>query len=603
MAPETLVVSLLTAAVTKEAAGRLLEHLAQVVAKEAGIDLTKAVRAKVQSVLKKWSTKKGLDQLCDRGKQIRKVKTLWQVEREIDLVKFYYPSKVKSATEPAREVHQLSDFPFDGNLVIRGTVGQGKSIFLRYLAARELALGERIPVFMELRRLGPSVSLEHDIVDELKNLGLSDADRETVDFLAQSGRLLLLFDGFDELPDSEVTRVTKELESLAVRFVQLRMIVTSRPETAIQHSPHFRVFDLAPLVPGEFAKVVGRIVHPPALAEEIVNGVNRGHQSIAGLLSTPLMVALLVVHYRVGQGVPENRVAFFEPIFMVLLQRHDKAKAGYRRARHSDLADSELLQFFNCLCFVTRRDRVSVVKSHALIGAANKALAWLKLAAKPDHAVDDIRRITCLILREGEEYRFLHKSVQEFHAACFVRDQPETVAREFYRSMLGKWDEWQQELLFLETIDAYRYNRFFAIPMLEQVMATLPGALPSDLGKALIGRLNVRVAVGPRPEFLNTTYPTDHLGWCLINYFDGSSDLLERIAAAALKIATSESGAHSRVSEAREFALQKVLPEVGLDHPLLLDASEKLGRHIAKSLDDRRAAVHGVEERKGLLEL
>src|SRR6185369_13180783 len=300
----------------------MLEALFAAIGDEAG----QSGVAHAKSIFKRWQTKKVQDKLLERSRNLRKVKTIWQVEKEIDLVKFYYPSRVKSSTEPPKVVHRLQDFSFDGNLVVRGTVGQGKSTFLRYLAARELELGRRIPIFVELRRLARTQTVTDGVIEEMKNLGLEGADADIFDYLAKASRLVLLLDGFDEVDEEQASAIVQELENLAIRIPDLRMIVTSRPENAIERSPHFRVFDLAPLGPTEYPKLIARITNDQALAEQIVDGVNRARESIGRLLTTPLMVSLLVVHFRVGQGIPENRVSFYEPLFMLLLQRHDSAK-------------------------------------------------------------------------------------------------------------------------------------------------------------------------------------------------------------------------------------------------------------------------------------
>jgi hypothetical protein len=384
------------------------------------------------------------------------------------------------------------------------------------------------------------------------------------------------------------------------------MIVTSRPENAIEHSPHFRVFDLAPLVAGEYAQVIARITNDPKLAEEIVTGVRRSHQSIASLLSTPLMVSLLAVRYRVGQGIPENRVAFYEPLFMLLLQRHDSAKAGYKRKRASKLSDLQLQNFFNCLCFITRRDGVSALRESALNSAAAHALKYLDLTGHPpDVAVKDIRRITCLILSDGaDEYRFLHKSVQEFHAASFVRDQPDGLAADFYTAMQEKWADWQQELQFLETIHKERYDRFFAVPMLDRVVSTLPGARPRELGEALIARLTVRVAIQPRLEFQNIIYPRDPVGWCLMKYFDGSR-LSGGIAETSQYLAKSfPPDSRAGGVAYRDLAGRDVLAALAPSNRPALDAeAEQLGNALLKELNERRQRMHSLEERKGLFDI
>jgi len=577
----------------------MLEALFAAIGDEAG----QSGVAHAKSIFKRWQTKKVQDKLLERSRNLRKVKTIWQVEKEIDLVKFYYPSRVKSSTEPPKVVHRLQDFSFDGNLVVRGTVGQGKSTFLRYLAARELELGRRIPIFVELRRLARTQTVTDGVIEEMKNLGLEGADADIFDYLAKASRLVLLLDGFDEVDEEQASAIVQELENLAIRIPDLRMIVTSRPENAIERSPHFRVFDLAPLGPTEYPKLIARITNDQALAEQIVDGVNRARESIGRLLTTPLMVSLLVVHFRVGQGIPENRVSFYEPLFMLLLQRHDSAKAGYRRRRQSNLSDSQLLTFFNCLCFITRRDGVSALRESALNGAAASALKWLKIDEPPDGPIDDVRRITCLLLADGrDEYRFLHKSVQEFHAASFVRDQPDTLAGDFYSAMQRRWSDWQQELEFLKIIHQDRYDRYFAIPMLDQVVSTLVGAAPHDLGRALIGRLTARVMLRPQPQFQNIIYPRDPVGWCLMNYFDGSA-LHEGIAEASAQLGGSAQRSSSAVDYC-DIAVRDVLGVLAPRHRAALEAeSSKLGTRINSALDERKQRMHTLEERKGLFDI
>jgi PII-like signaling protein len=565
-------------------------------------DAGSGVSGYVKSALKRWQTDRTLRRVCERSKQIRRVKTIWQVEKEVDLLKFYYPSKIKSSTEPAKVVHRLQDFSFDGNLVVRGTVGQGKSTFLRYLAARELELSQRLPVFIELRRLGERTVVEAAIA-EMENLGLEGANPEIFEYLAKSSRLVLLLDGFDEVTDEQASAIVQEVEDLSMRLPSLRMVVTSRPENAIERSPHFRVFDLAPLGPTEFPLLIERITRDPKLSEEIANSVNKSQSSIAKLLTTPLMVSLLVVRFRVGQGVPENRIAFYEPLFRLLLERHDTSKAGFKRKRKSTLSDSQLLDFFNCLCFVTRRDGSSVLRESALHAAAAKALKWINFTtSSPDAAVADIHKITCLILKDGlDEYRFLHKSVQEFHAACFVRDQPDALSSDFYTSMQQRWSDWEQELLFLRTIHPDRYDRYFAIPMLDQVTSTLVGSTPRELGRALISRLSMRVMLRPHPEFQNIVYPRDPVGWCLTSYFEGSS-LFEGMAEASVRLARAVRQRDD--IDYCDIPGHQVLEALAPQHHGALDAeSEELGSRVMDELTQRKRRMHTVEERKGLFDI
>jgi hypothetical protein len=78
--------------------------------------------------------------------------------------------------------------------------------------------------------------------------------------------------------------------------------------------------------------------------------------------------------------------------------------------------------------------------------------------------IEDIVKITCLVLEEGEECKFIHKSVQEYYSACFIKGQPDESVKRFYDHSLSKWTSWSQELDFLSMIDKYRFLKWFFIP-------------------------------------------------------------------------------------------------------------------------------------------
>lgn len=175
------------------------------------------------------------------------VKTLWSIEKEVSLFDFYYPSRVVFPGEKnAKSIVSLEDFPEKSSLVIQGTAGQGKSIFLRYLYGQlsfSITSHKKIPLFVELRRIAKEKSLADSILDALERTGLPSSE-ELLDVYLESDRIILLLDGFDEISFELVSQVCDDLEQISARFPSLRIVVTSRPEAAIQKSAHFRVAKL-----------------------------------------------------------------------------------------------------------------------------------------------------------------------------------------------------------------------------------------------------------------------------------------------------------------------------------------------------------------------
>lgn len=474
---------------------RLLENVVD--------DLYEYIKSECGDQLVAWRAGRRIDSLYKKLRHIRFVKTIWQAEKEIDLARFYYQSRL-FVDGQRRVVKELSDIGYDGNILIQGTVGQGKSIFMRYLVSTELNNGNILPIFVQLMRVGAEQSLVSHLLGELKALGLP-MDLKVFEKVIGTGKVRLFLDAFDEIDEDHQQRLLSEIETLARTYEALQIVVTSRPERAIAFSPFFRVYELAPLVGKEYEAVIRRMAANDKTAERIISGVRASENSVAQLLTTPLMVALLMVRFKIEQSIPENEIAFYDGLFLLLLQRHDKSKGGYARPRKSKLGDFRIQDAFNALCFLTRKARRDP-HVRDLQTTASEAVALVAAATRGEDLVADIVEITCLVIIEGDEWRFVHKTVQEYHAALFVARQPDVAAIEFYKAMLTRWKGWPQELRFLESLDRYRYQKHFAIPMLRAALG-LQGDQRAD--DAVINDEAILAALGPDEIGVDVVDPDD----------------------------------------------------------------------------------------------
>lgn len=123
---------------------------------------------------------------------------------------------------------------------------------------------------------------------------------------------------------------------------------------------------------------------------------------------------------------------------------------------------------FEGICFLTKKEGQSWFEHRSIAYYTEESIQLTGHESDPDAALEDIAVITCLILQEGDEWRFVHKSVQEYHSACFIKQQPDEIARRFYenirKSLLSTWIKWEEVLLFLRQIDKYRCMKWLAIP-------------------------------------------------------------------------------------------------------------------------------------------
>lgn len=426
-------------------------------------EIVAAVSTSTKKLIQNWKAAKGIPNLCKHINNVRMVKTLWQVDKAVDLKHFYCDSHVCFGKDRKRIVC-LNDMGDSQAFLIEGIAGQGKSIFLRYLCATELVRGQYIPLFLELRRIQSNQTLLQHILAGFKALGLK-LTPEGFEDLASSGRLIILLDAFDEVKEEAKERILAEVEELIANNDKLRVIVTSRPHSGLEMSPRFQVARLSDLQGDEFKAVIYKLVEDCDLADQLIKQVVQHKGDVKEVLATPLLVTLLILNYKSFQRVPDQLSEFYDSIFQLLLQRHDGSKPGYRRHRRCKFSDTDYRRVFEAFCFIAKGCEGKQMSHATTIEAVKKALKEADANESAQEYLADLVSVTCLLLKDGEEYRFIHKSVQEYYAASFIKQKPDTVAEKFYRKIYGVFPQsrFLQELRFLQEIDQYRYHKYGVI--------------------------------------------------------------------------------------------------------------------------------------------
>lgn len=434
-------------------------------------DLYEMGKDKFKSELEKWKFDSNINELYRHVFNIQKVKTIWQFDKEVNLKSFYYPSKIIIDNESVI-VNSLKKIPNSSNCIIQGIVGQGKSIFMRYLCSQEIKIGETVPIFLECRKIEDNETLQDNIFQVLKSYGFNITS-ELFDFLCNSGKITLMIDGFDELSLSKTPNIISELESLSILYPHLKIIVSSRPDSGIERSAYFRIYKLAKLDRKDLPKILNKLVDDNSKVKNIVEVVLKSSTDIGSLLTTPLMVSLLVIVYKAEQKIPEQFSDFYETLFLTLLYRHDKSKPGYVRPRKSNLNERKLQKVFEAFCFISSQEHKVTMTDDEINSYIEKAFSYVQVENNTNNVIHDIVKITNLVVEEGYKYHFIHKSIQEFHAAYFIKDRNDETARNFYKYVMNSYENWSQEIEFLSQIDKYRYLKYLYIPSHNEVFKAL----------------------------------------------------------------------------------------------------------------------------------
>ena len=402
-----------------------------------------------------------------KASQVENVKTIWQVDKSVNLKEFYYPSRLKLNSNTLSDLNSLSDLPENGKIVIQGTAGQGKSILARFLTGKALREGVIIPLFIELRKITERASLETLIHNAILNIGIT-IDKQDIYLVFESNKFTLILDAFDEIPELCVKDTLNYIENLSSLYHSQQLIITSRPNSEIQKVNCFEVYNLAILEASDFKAMLSKLFDEQGSVEIILKSIHDSSSRIEQLLTTPLLLTLLAITYKSYNKIPTQLHEFYENLFHLLVNRHDATKPGYNREYKSGLNEKELEELFKAFCFyATLKGQTSLTKSEVFeVFKKAKDISGLPDVNDLDF-ITDCKNNTCLILEEGFQYHFLHKSIMEFHAASYISSSPQKLKEKFYYMVRGGQHQFWVELNFLKVLDEYNYNSLFLIPEYE----------------------------------------------------------------------------------------------------------------------------------------
>lgn len=497
------------------ALGLLKKPIESIIGAAAGIVKDELARLKAEAHIKT---------IYQKLNSTQKVKTIWDVDRARSLSSFYYPAKIKTSTGAKQQLSNLDELPSNA-VVLSGTVGQGKSILLRYLLGKEMRSGKRLPLFIELRKV-PLYGLEAYLQKMFGELLETSLHSDLFKLFAEAGKISFLLDGFDEIDPDRAQDIMTSIERIVTQFPNARVVVTSRPTSGIETSALFDVIHIAPLSDSDFAGFFNKILSRERALADMISSAVLLSASVKAVASTPLLATLLTIVYRSTQRIPADFSEFYEELFQILLVRHDRSKAYTRKRKTTQvLGDREMQQAFEAFCYKAHADGRSEISRVKALEISKSAISARELVCREDDFLGDVIRVTCLLQEEGNNVEFVHQSVREFYAAKYVASRPEEIAAKFYGSLGigGNWRKWDQVVSFLSHLDRYRASQLYLIPTAHRFLRSIHSdgvvAAPprlrtvmSDLGG--VKRNPNKKAGDNQPEFVvYRAYPQDVPQW------------------------------------------------------------------------------------------
>ena len=353
--------------------------------------------------------------------------------------------------------------------IVTGSGGCGKTMFMRHLLVSSLSDQEKMPVLLELRQLNNDGSNLRSAILHTLNSNSLKADDEYLDLALRAGHFCLLLDGFDELELRMRDRVAGEVQHLAEKYPQNWIFLSSRPDSKLEGWQDFSLFSVEPFDLDRSVELVQKLPFDDPIKSKFIEALRSGlYEKHKSFLSNPLLLSIMLLTYSDIAHIPTKLSIFYNQAYESLFQKHDALKGGFQRERRTSLDIQDFGRAFAAFCVLSYERRESSFARTKALEYFDQAKGISGLDFDSSGLLDDSIQAVCLMLEEGLEITFAHRSFQEYFVARFIRSAPPP-AKEKLIHRFAREVERDSVIQLLFEMDPYAVEKHYLLPAIDRL--------------------------------------------------------------------------------------------------------------------------------------
>lgn len=411
--------------------------------------------------------------LTNVGEKYSKSKSFFIRNQAVDLYSYYVPTGIecdstKILTPSFRECIKKSE-----RIVITGSGGSGKTVLMKHLFLDCIQDKNYTPVLLELRELNDAeITLDEFIASTLEKYGFNISG-EFVERAKEKGHLCFFLDGYDEVNYSFRKKLIKQIDTLSEKFTDCPIFISSRPDDDLYGIQAFNVYKILPLNLESAINLISKLPYDTTIKDKFIKDLSDGlFEQHISFLSNPLLLSIMLLTYGENAEIPSKLSLFYNQAYEALFQRHDANKGGYSRNRLTNLDIQDFSRVFSLFSLQTYEKRLFKMSKTVCLNFIEKSRDNLQLNFIAEDYLKDLLSAACLLVEDGLEIAFSHRSFQEYFVAVYISSaSPEIQEKliERYSETLGM--DSVMELLY--EINPELVERLFLVPKLQEVFSKI----------------------------------------------------------------------------------------------------------------------------------
>lgn len=409
-------------------------------------------------------------------------KTFLHRNDKIEFYKLFFPIDLTHNSDKI-STHSLEEIFLKSNCIaIIGNAGSGKSMLLKHFFLSAINNGYRIPILLELRKLSEKkLSIKEYIINFLLNNEIAP-NAKILTRLLKNGDFIFLFDGFDEIYSDKKQMLINDIESFIDLFNKNRFIITSRPGANVDMLPRFVNTNVSNLTNHEIKKFIQQQVKfwdkEEDFSEKIISTIfSKENSEYREFVKNPLLLSMYILSFESNPEIPKKKHAFYSNVFQTLCIRHDSiSKHGWVHEKKSGLSYDEiedLLKVFSYLSFFKGKFEFEDTYLKEIFKTIKEKNSQYKFDIL--NLIEDLEVALSIFIRDGLDYKFPHRSLQEYFAAIFIKEKSDDLKKNIYQNQLPNisrslFDNANNLWQLCDEIDPKSFREYFILPNLKSII-------------------------------------------------------------------------------------------------------------------------------------
>jgi len=359
-----------------------------------------------------------------------KVKSFVISTEPVPLYKFYVPLDLKEKEKTLDSPSVVDILNVSSNVAIIGSAGCGKSMLVRHLLLDCLVKKLRVPVFIELRQFNGFEGNLYDLIEKtLATYGFT-LERDYVAKAIDDGHFLLFLDGYDEVGHMKRKEVRAYIQDFVKEKDKNAVILTSRPDPELDGWQTFSILQVAPLTLPQARSLVKKLPFDSSIKSKFLKDLQedlfKKHESF---LSNPLLLSIMLLSYGQSATIPNKINIFYHQAYEALFERHDVLKEGFKREFLTSLDIQDFARIFSAFCMYAYDARKLEFNHTEALEYLEVSQRTVAIDVKKEDYLNDLIQAVCLLVQDGLQIVYAHRSFQEYFAARFICEAKPTVQK------------------------------------------------------------------------------------------------------------------------------------------------------------------------------